>query len=277
MSINHSHFPNLKIACGHFRTASSEETEHRSLGANYERLDPARHFIARASGNSMNGGKNPIQDGDYLLLELVSSSSAGSITGSVMAIERQDEFGDNQYLLRAVTKAAGGTYVLKAFNPDYKDMTATDDMRTLARLKEIIDPLELDVGQSFMREQIPALFDEPFNAGNWHSGHVPLASKKAHILLITLNKQGKAEEQRYIDHWIDERHFHWQSQNATTPTSKRGREIIEHEKLGLSIHLFVREHKLQAGKAAPFVYFGKARYQSHSGSAPMSVVLEVDA
>lgn len=271
------YFPNLKIACGHFRAASSEETEHRSLGAGYERLDTARHFIARASGNSMNGGKNPIQDGDYLLLELVSPSHAGSITGSVMAIERQDEFGDNQYLLRAVTKGAGGAYVLKAFNPAYQDMTATDGMRTLARLKGIIDPLELEVGQSFMREQIPALFGEPFNPGNWHSGHVPLESKKAHILLITLNKQGKAEEQRYIDHWIDERHFHWQSQNATTPDSKRGKEIIEHEKLGLSIHLFVRDHKLQAGKAAPFVYYGKARYQSHSGSAPMSVVLEVVA
>lgn len=271
------YFPNLKIACGHFRTASSEETEHRSLGAGYERLDPARHFIARASGNSMNGGKNPIQDGDYLLLELVSSTNAGSITGSVMAIERQDEFGDNQYLLRAVTRNAGGAYVLKAFNPDYKDMTATDGMRTLARLKGVIDPLELEVGQSFMREQIPALFGESFNPGNWHSGHVPLVSKKAHILLITLNKQGKAEEQRYLDHWIDERHFHWQTQNATTPTSKRGREIIEHEKMGLSVHLFVRDNKLQAGKAAPFVYYGRVRYQSHTGSAPMSVVLEVVA
>lgn len=270
------YFPNLKIACGHFRTASSEETEHRSLGAGYERLDPARHFIARASGNSMNGGKSPIKDGDYLLLELVSPSNAGSITGSVMAIERQDEFGDNQYLLRAVTKGAGGVHVLKAFNPDYQDMTATDGMRTLARLKGIIDPLELEVGQSFMREEIPTLFDEPFNPGNWHSGHVPLASKKAHVLLVTLNKQGKIEEQRYIDHWIDEHHFHWQSQNATTPTSKRGREIIEHEKMGLSIHLFVRDHKLQAGKAAPFVYLGKARYQSHTGSAPMSVVWEVE-
>jgi SOS-response transcriptional repressor LexA len=269
------YFPDLKIACGHFRTASSEETEHRSVGAAYAQLDPARHFIARASGNSMNGGKNPIQDGDYLLLELVSPSNAGSITGSVMAIERQDEFGDNQYLLRSVTKGAGGAYALKAFNPDYKDMIATDGMRTLARLKGIIDPLELDVGQSFMREQIPGLFGEEFNAGNWHSGHVLLNAKKAHVLLITLNKQGRVEDHRYVDHWIDETHFHWQSQNATTPNNKRGREIIDHEKLGLAIHLFVREHKLQAGKAAPFVYHGKARYQSHTGSAPMSVVLEL--
>ena len=43
----------------------------------------------------------------------------------------------------------------------------------------------------------------------------------------------------------------------------------------VAIHLFVREHKLQAGKAAPFVYFGEVRYRSHTGSAPMSVVLDV--
>jgi hypothetical protein len=52
----------------------------------------------------MDGGKNPMRDGDYLLLELISPTRAGSITGNVMAIERQDESGDNQYLLRVVTK-----------------------------------------------------------------------------------------------------------------------------------------------------------------------------
>src|SRR5690606_7673858 len=79
------YFPNLRIACGHFRTAHADAEEHRRLGPGYGRLDPARHFIARASGNSMNGGKNPIRDGDYLLLELISPTTAGSITGNVMA------------------------------------------------------------------------------------------------------------------------------------------------------------------------------------------------
>jgi hypothetical protein len=148
-------------------------------------------------------------------------------------------------------------------------------MRTLARLKGIIDPLELEVGQTFLREQIPGLLGEQFNPGNWNSGHVFLDAQKAHVLLVTLNKQGKAEEHHYLDHWIDEHHFHWQSQNATTPESKRGQEIIAHERLGLAVHLFVRDHKLQAGKAAPFVYFGKVKYLSHTGSAPMSVVFEV--
>jgi len=269
------YFPDLKIACGHFRTASSEETEHRSLGTKYGRLDPARQFIARASGNSMNGGKNPICDGDYLLLELMSPTNAGAVTGSVVAIERQDDAGDNQYLLRSVFKDPSGAYVLRANNPSYKDMSATDNMRTLARLSAVIDPLDLAVGEKFMREDIPALFREEFNPGNWNVGHVNLADQKAHVLLVTLNKQGKAKDHRYLDHWIDSEHFHWQSQGTTTPGSKRGQEIIEHEKLGISFHLFIREHKLEGGKSAPFVYHGNVVYQSHTGSAPMSVTFRL--
>jgi hypothetical protein len=73
-------------------------------------------------------------------------------------------------------------------------------------------------------------------------------------------------------HWIDDSHFHWQSQNATDPSSKRGQEIIRHATLGIDIHLFVRENKLAAGKAAPFTYHGRVVYQSHQGSQPMSVV-----
>ena len=138
------YFPDLKIACGHFRTGITEAVEYRSLGDGHGQLDPARFFLACASGNSMNGGKNPICDGDHLLFELVSPSKAGSITGSVMVIERQDEAGDNQYLLRNVVKNADGTYILCANNPDYEDMTTHEGMRTLARLKAVIDPMELD-------------------------------------------------------------------------------------------------------------------------------------
>lgn len=270
-------FPNLKIACGHFKTGSADAEEHLAIPTSYGALDPSRFFIARASGNSMNGGKNPVQDGDYLLLELITPSRAGSITGSVMAIERQDDSGDNQYLLRVVAKDREGQYVLKANNPDYKDLQATDDMRTLARLRDIIDPLDLSIGQSFLREAIPPLFGETFNPGNWNVGHVVLSPKKAHILLVTLNKQGKADEHKYMDHWVDESHFHWQSQNATDPASKRGQEIINHASLGLSIHLFIREQKLAAGKGAPFVYYGRVRYESHQGSRPMSVVFRLDS
>ena len=269
------YFPNIKIACGHFKTGKADAEEYRTLRDGHGKLDPQRHFIARASGNSMNGGKNPIRDGDYLLLERLSPSRAGSITGSVMAIERQDASGDDQYLLRVVMKSPIGGYVLRAQNPDYADMQATEDMRTLARLKEILDPLELSVGQAFMREEIPPLFGETFNVGSWNVGHVVLPEKKAHVLLITLNKQGKATEHRYTDYWIDDHSFHWQSQNSTTPESSKGKGIINHQKDDWKIHLFVRDGKLVNGKAAPFVYHGEATYVKHEGSAPMSVTLSI--
>lgn len=270
------YFPNLKIACGHFRTGRTDSNEHVLLPASYGKLDPQRHFIARASGNSMNGGKNPILDGDVLLLEHVTPTKAGSIIGAVMAVERQDDSGDYQYLLRVVTKNAAGQYVLKANNPNYEDLVATGEMRPLARLQAVVDPMELQVGRSFKREDIPPLFGEVFNPGNWQAGHVVLPTRKAHVLLVTLSKQGKSEEHRYHDYWIDERTFHWESQNSTGPDTKRGREIIEHESLGISLHLFVRDAKLTGGKAAEFTYCGTVRYQSHERSHPMGVTFKLD-
>ncbi|MDO3720164.1 DUF3427 domain-containing protein [Marinobacter sp. chi1] len=75
---------------------------------------------------------------------------------------------------------------------------------------------------------------------------------------------------------MDDQTLHWQSQNSTTPQSKCGRELIEHQKLGLSVHLFVRENKLRNGKAAPFTYFGPVEYKSHEGSSPMSVIFRLN-
>ncbi|MCL9779897.1 DEAD/DEAH box helicase family protein [Vibrio sp. S4M6] len=129
------YYPDLKIACGHFKTGHHDNCEMMDVGL--RNVDPNKHFLASASGNSMNGGKNPIHDGDILLLEAVTPTSAGSITGNTMAIEMQDESGDNQYLLRVVEKR-DGQYWLKARNPDYETIPANDSMRTFARLKQVL-------------------------------------------------------------------------------------------------------------------------------------------
>jgi len=74
-----------------------------------------------------------------LLLELISPTSAGSLQNSTVAIERQDESGDNQYLLRDVKKIADGQYLLIAKNPDYPPLAADETMRTFARLRGIVE------------------------------------------------------------------------------------------------------------------------------------------
>lgn len=270
-------FPNIKIACGHFKTGNAEVQEYVAAPAGLGRLLPEKNFIAQASGNSMNGGKNPINDGDYLLFEQVTPTSAGSISNQIIAIERQDEAGDNQYLLRKVLKNPDGSYTLKANNPEYEDLPADESMMTFARFKGKLDPMSLFVGKNFKREEIPPLFGVEFNPGNWQSGHVVLADQKAQVLLVTLNKQGRADKHQYYDYFIDNAHFHWQSQNSTSPENKRGKDIIYHEKLGSRVFLFVREHKLQNGVAAPFHYYGEVRYLKHEGSKPMNVVWELQS
>ncbi|MBW0280658.1 DEAD/DEAH box helicase family protein [Shewanella xiamenensis] len=132
-------YPELKIACGHFKHGSAQNAEQYCVPEGHGLLDPKRHFVAPASGNSMNGGKNPIQDGDLLLLEWVTPESAGSISNLTMAIETQDDTGDNQYLLRVVRKTAPNQYELHAQNPAYQTMLATDSMKTFARLKTVLE------------------------------------------------------------------------------------------------------------------------------------------
>lgn len=266
-------FSDLKIACGHFSSSehSLENLDFITIPPEYGKLDSSKHFVAVARGNSMNGGKHPIHSGDYLLLERITSNNAGSNNGKIVAIERQDQSGDDQYLLRRVHKNKQGQYELVAQNPDYSNIIATDDMRTLARLKATIKPIELALHRSFYRESIPELFGLEFNTGLWQSGHVCPKERDDQVLLVTLNKSGKQAEHRYHDYFIDEAHFNWQSQNSTAPSGKRGQQIINHEKLGSSVHLFVRKNKLEAKKAAPFIYCGKVIYQSHESEKPMNV------
>jgi|GEM_PF-62546 len=141
LGINLPFYTTLKIACGHFKTSEYEEVEMyfvTDTSHGYGKLDPEINFVATASGNSMNGGKNPIEDGDLLLLEWITPTNAGSISGLTIAIETQDETGDDQYLLRVVKKQANGAYALIANNPEYSDMLADETMTTFARLKGIL-------------------------------------------------------------------------------------------------------------------------------------------
>ncbi|WP_426416762.1 DUF3427 domain-containing protein [Aestuariirhabdus sp. LZHN29] len=271
------YFTDLKIACGFFRTSAHDidEIEQYQLPESYGHLDPARHFVARASGDSMNGGKNPIRDGDYLLLEAISSDSAGSISNQTVAIQRRDVSGDDQYLLRKVNKVGGGHYQLIAQNPAYEPMMATDEMNTFARFKALIDPVDLFIHRSFMREEIPSLFGLEFNTGLWQNGHVRPKGHADQYLFVTLNNQGRIKNQKFHDYFIDSKTLHWESQNSVTPSSSKGKAIIEHALLNSNVHLFVRKHRLIGGKGAPFYYCGPIFYRSHKGQNPMSVVWDL--
>jgi SOS-response transcriptional repressor LexA len=105
----------------------------------------------------MNGGSNPICDGDHLLFENINPQSAGSLNNQIVAIETDSESGSDQYLLRKINKTAHDQYDLIALNPEYETIQANENMRTLARFKEIINPFDLYLHQRYMREDIPPI------------------------------------------------------------------------------------------------------------------------
>ena len=147
------YFPNLKVACGRFRDGrTGDEFSAGSqlvvIAEELGKFDPRLHFVARASGDSMNGGKRPIQDGDYLLLERVDPDHAGSGTGEwATVVERSNEAGDSEFLLRKVEKVGPGRYRLVAQNRSYPVMEAdVQSMRPWARLRRVLKPEDVDPG-----------------------------------------------------------------------------------------------------------------------------------
>jgi len=105
-------------------------------------------------------------------------------------------------------------------------------------------------------------------------------NKSSNIEALFINLK-KSEEDfspttMYDDYAINESLFHWQSQNATTPWSDKGKSYIEQKALGKTILLFVRESKEDAHKFTQgYVFLGPANFVDYEGAKPMSIKWEL--
>ena len=70
-------YSDVKVACGTFDPIAQvdEATEQIAVKASVT-VDPKRHFVVTAAGDSMNGGNTPIVDGDLVLCEWARGVSA---------------------------------------------------------------------------------------------------------------------------------------------------------------------------------------------------------
>ena len=112
----------------------------------------------------------------------------------------------------------------------------------------------------------------------FREGVLYLKESNTDVFFITLNKSEKdfSEATMYEDYPMNDRKFHWQSQNKTSDISPTAQRYIHHKKLGQDILLFVRDHRKRDGYVSPFLFLGKANYVSHLGSRPVSIVWELE-
>ncbi|MBK9410113.1 MAG: DUF3427 domain-containing protein [Gemmatimonadetes bacterium] len=91
------------------------------------------------------------------------------------------------------------------------------------------------------------------------------------ILFVTLDKTTMQKDHQYEDAFLSPTEFRWQSQNRTSRDSRSGRELAEHAKLGIGVHLFVRQTGKVNGVTQPFAYMGELEFERWEGDKPITV------
>ena len=141
-------------------------------------------------------------------------------------------------------------------------------------------PTGLSLHCTYSRDQIFA------GLGHWTPHHTNVAGKREGVLFlrekmldvffITLNKSEKhfSPSTMYNDYAISETLFHWQSQSTTSASSPTGQRYMNPTS---KVLLFVRAFNKINNVSQPYVCLGTARYVSHEGSKPMSIVWRLDA
>ena len=146
------------------------------------------------------------------------------------------------------------------------------------RLPEKTGPLVLHA--SYTREQIllalgKGSFESPHHS---REGVLHVPNSKLDLFFADINKAESdfSPTTMYEDYAISDHLFHWQSQSATSDETATGRRYIEHEQMGYTPLLFIRNRKkLANGLTSPYLFAGPLRYVKHYGSKPMSIHWEM--
>lgn len=133
----------------------------------------------------------------------------------------------------------------------------------------------LNVYATYTRSQALALLDYWKTSSE---GVTRVKEKKTTCLFITLNKGNNyySPTTTYRDYSINDKLFHWQSQNSTSPNTSVGQRYIYHGEQKENILLFVREQKDDIYGSVPFMFLGKANFVSYEGEKPMNIIWELE-
>lgn len=134
---------------------------------------------------------------------------------------------------------------------------------------------------TYTRDQVLAGFQKHKYNNRFSSreGVLNIPELDTELLFVTLNKTEDkySPSTMYNDYAINERLFHWQSQNSTKPESPKGQSYIHQKRNDKNIILFVREANNDLNSnTMPYICLGKVFYKSHNGSQPMNIIWELE-
>lgn len=125
-------YPSLQAAAGH-GTKGSQDAEPADVILPVEKPDQDL-FAIRVAGNSMDGGKAPMRNGDWALMRVSRSSPASALENRVVLVQQGD-----QYFLKRLRKQGSG-WVMASDNPSGPTFAGAEDTTPIARLERVISP-----------------------------------------------------------------------------------------------------------------------------------------
>lgn len=270
------YYNDLEVACGERDpTFEGEPTAAPIHIATDRPIDPDKHFVVRAHGDSMDGGPTPIKDGDLVLCEWQTVVSAEQTRGKPYLLAGY-EGDETRFAQIKVPVKRNGQWFLRSWNEQLADQPIEDGitLRPVGRVLDVVEEAEGAVlWAQYDRAAAAALFGVTADR-SWQVGHrdIDVLGRPHTVLFVTLRKGANTPpEQRYADRFISRTEFQWESQASTTPESAKGRRVLQSSDEGRTVHLFVRYRD-----RSPFTYCGPVVPVRHEGSAPIRIWFELE-
>ncbi|AUD65813.1 hypothetical protein BK011_08990 [Tenericutes bacterium MZ-XQ] len=132
---------------------------------------------------------------------------------------------------------------------------------------------------SYNKIDIPHLarFNKSFQ-GMIMSGLIKI--DKNFFVFVNLNKIAVKESINYADHFVSRSLFQWESPNSTSQVSSVGKDLINHQKRNINIHLLVRKfasnESINKGYSNELTYLGKMNVISFERNKPIRFLFKLD-
>jgi len=135
-------------------------------------------FAVRATGDSMDGGTNPIRDGDWIVMRYARGAGLGTYRNRVVLVQVPDDGETFTYQLKRVVETDTG-WLLRSDNRARPSYPATETTTVIAVLVEIVRPERLvpPAGTDMTEAELVGRFgiDGPVRTGR-HAGHLLLVA-----------------------------------------------------------------------------------------------------
>jgi len=150
-------YPDLRAAAGHSAEGLGVPIGDRVL-LPFDAASPDL-FAVRVCGTSMDGGGEPLRDGDWAVMRAMRGAATDALVNRVVLAQVTDAAGDDRYHLKRLVRSGAG-WQLVSDNPEGPTIAIDREVAPIARLEGVIRPESLGppVGTTVREDELSARF-----------------------------------------------------------------------------------------------------------------------